>query len=256
MSSGTRFFPGGLRAYVAELWFECLRVLRQPAMFVPLIVMPLAFYLLLGVAMAPLRRGAVGPHDVSVFVSFLIYGVTAPGLCGIGVTLALERSRGLIRLKRALPSPPAAYILAKLGTSLLIGAAVAALLTAMALTVGGVRLDEHRILALLLVMTSGILPACAMGLFVATWFPPSGAAAVANTLFLALMMLGGLFYPLPASLDAMKPVWPTFHLQQLGLAAAGAPSHGDLATHFLALLGATVLFSAMALVRMSRMDQR
>ena len=45
---------------------------------------------------------------VYLFAAFSIMAVTMPALFGTGVTLAIERDMGLLRLKRAQPAPPAA----------------------------------------------------------------------------------------------------------------------------------------------------
>ena len=51
---------------------------------------------------------------IFLFSAFSLMAVTMPALFGIGVTLALERDMGLLRLKRAQPAPPAAWVVAKI----------------------------------------------------------------------------------------------------------------------------------------------
>ena len=55
--------------YLNEARFECLRVLRNPEFAVPVIALPIALYLLMGVAMADMRNqpGAHAISDVGVF---------------------------------------------------------------------------------------------------------------------------------------------------------------------------------------------
>jgi ABC-2 type transport system permease protein len=222
--------------YVNEARFECLRILRSPAFVVAVIVMPLAFYLLLGVALRGLRHQG-GPHalgDAPIFVSFAIYGVLAPGLVVIAMQLATERSLGVLACKRAFPMPPASY-------------------TVLAVTLGGVEVERSRLIVLAGIMALGVAPGCAIGLFIAAAFPPGVANALASTVFITMVMLAGLFYPLPPSLEAMRAIWPAFHLQQLGLSALGLPSHGDPWVHVLILIAATTLFSALAAWRFARL---
>jgi ABC-2 type transport system permease protein len=241
--------------YVNEARFECLRILRSPAFVVAVIVMPLAFYLLLGVALRGLRHQG-GPHalgDAPIFVSFAIYGVLAPGLVVIAMQLATERSLGVLACKRAFPMPPASYIAAKILTAHIFAVIIMTLLTVLAVTLGGVEVERSRLIVLAGIMALGVAPGCAIGLFIAAAFPPGVANALASTVFITMVMLAGLFYPLPPSLEAMRAIWPAFHLQQLGLSALGLPSHGDPWVHVLILIAATTLFSALAAWRFARL---
>src|SRR5215831_7981279 len=102
-----------LRAYFMEARYETIRMIRTPAFAVPLLGLPLMLYVLFGVVI----YGSAGRTDPIVplylFVAFSTFGVVGPGMFGFGVSVAMEREYGLLKLKRALPMPPAAYLLAK-----------------------------------------------------------------------------------------------------------------------------------------------
>ncbi len=72
---------------------------------------------------------------------------------------------------------------------------------ALATTLGGVRIPAGRLLLVIAIMAGGVAPGCAMGLFIGTAFPPAAANAVANTTFMAMINLAGLFFPLAALLE-------------------------------------------------------
>ena len=91
-----------------------------------------------------------------------------------------------------------------------------------------------------------------MGLFIGVALAPGAANAIANTAFIAMMNLGGLFFPLPPALQSLRPIWPAYHLQQLGLATVGAPSQGEPLGHLLVLAAVTAAFSALAAWRLAR----
>jgi ABC-2 type transport system permease protein len=240
--------------YLNEARFECLRVLRNPEFAVPVIALPLALYLLMGVAMADMRNapGAHAISDVGVFLSFATFAALYPGMAIIGVQLATERSQGLLAYKRALPMPPASYIGAKICMALLFGVIVIGLLIMLASTFGGVKIPAGRLLLVVAIMTGGVAPGCAMGLFIGTAFPTAAANAVANTTFMAMINLAGLFFPLPPFLNSTKAIWPAYHLHELGLIAAGVSGqHGALA-HLFALIAATTVFSGLAAWRLTR----
>src|SRR5262245_14647528 len=118
------------RAYVTEAKFEFVRALRAPAFAVPIFVLPAALYIFFGTVLPmPNRPPQI---DVLIFTGFAVMGVMGPGLFGFGVFVAIEREQGLLKLKRALPMPPSAYILAKMFMTML----VALLVTVMLITAG------------------------------------------------------------------------------------------------------------------------
>ncbi|MCP2775245.1 hypothetical protein, partial [Salmonella enterica] len=87
---------------------EFLRLLRSPSFALPTLLFPPLFYLLFAVVLN--RRG--GPEmAASLMASYGVFGVMAPGLFGFGVGIALDRERGFLALKRALPTPPGAIVL-------------------------------------------------------------------------------------------------------------------------------------------------
>src|SRR5207342_357983 len=134
-----------VNAYVQEARSEILRYLRLPSFLIPVILFPAAFYLMFGVVMGA-RNGADAPRFL--LAAYSTFGVMAPGLFGFGVSLALERDGGLLTLKRALPMPPAAYLIGKMTMAMLAAGGVVALLQLLATFLAHVSLDWQQSLAL------------------------------------------------------------------------------------------------------------
>jgi ABC-2 type transport system permease protein len=241
-----------LRILVLEAHAECMRLLRTPAFSVPVIGFPLLFYLLFGVLLAPARVStAVGQVTLAAFI---VFGVMAPGLFGLGVTLAMDRDRGLLTLKRALPMPPGAYLTAKLLMAMLFAATISLLLMLLAIAVGHVVLDALEYGALLALAILGVLPFCGLGLMIGTFVKGQAAPAVINLVYLPMSFLSGVLLPLPALphvLSQLAPLWPAYHLAQLALAAVGRGGSRP-GVHALALAGMTVLFFVIARGRLQR----
>src|SRR5579863_5877404 len=103
-----------IRAYLIEAKYESIRMMRMPGFVIPFLGLPVGLYLLFGV----LLYGDVSIKDpktaLYLFMGFAIFGVMGPGMFGFGVTVAMERDQGLLKLKRALPTPSAAPLLAKM----------------------------------------------------------------------------------------------------------------------------------------------
>ncbi|MBO9663667.1 ABC transporter permease [Dokdonella sp.] len=243
------------RCYVLEAKHEFLRLLRTPMFCIPTLVFPAMFYLLFGVMLN--RGNAAGALTPAVYflASYGVFGVMAPGLFGFGVSVALDRDQGWLTLRRALPLPPGAYLVAKLAMAMLFAALVFVLLATIAVTVAGVRLPAPTWALLFVVEVCGVLPFCAIGLFVGSVVGGQAAPALINLIYLPMSFLSGLWIPLlvlPAILRDAAPLWPAYHLGQLAYAAVGQPAVGSVVVHVAALAAVTLFFLALARRRLAR----
>lgn len=239
-----------LRSYALEAWYEWRRLLRTPSYVIPTLLFPALFYVLFGLM---LNKGK-GDAAQYLLATYGVFGAMGAGLFGFGVTVAMEREQGLLTYKRALPMPPGAYLVAKMVTAVLFASAIFALLAVLAAAFGGVSLSIAQWLLLALVCTLGVLPFCAIGLFIGTLVGGQGAPAVVNMLFLPMAFLSGLWLPLkmlPSWIAGMAPVWPAYHHAQIALKVIGLDGGGLLAVHIGVLVGVTVLFAALARRRLA-----
>ena len=124
-----------LAAYAQETRAECLRYLRSPSFLLPTLLFPAVFFLMFGVVLGS-HNSADAPRFL--LASYSTFGVMAPGLFGFGMSLALERDNGLLTLKRAMPMPPAAYLLGKMVMAMLMAALIAGLLQTLAIAFANV----------------------------------------------------------------------------------------------------------------------
>jgi ABC-2 type transport system permease protein len=253
-----------LGAYLAEAKYECIRAMRTPAFAIPFLLLPIALYVLFGILLA----GSMSHGDPTLakimFVNWSVFGVMGPGMFGFGMIVAQERDHGLLTLKRALPMPPAAYFLAKMFMTMTFAAIIMVTMIVPALTLGHARLGLGQILVVSLLDILGSLPFCAIGFFIGTRASSKSAPAFINLAYLPMMHLGGLFYPLPKSVQPMEFFSPAFYLDKLGLWVAGVPnldqlasgaagpsSHGSPLLYAAVLAGVTLLFGVLAIRRLA-----
>lgn len=100
----------------------------------------------------------------------------------------------------------------------------------------------------------GVLPFCALGLWIGTLVSGQGAPAIVNLIYLPMAFLSGLLLPLsilPKTLKMLAPVWPSFHLSQIGLSVIGRDAGGSLLVHFAFLLIFTLVFALLAKRRLA-----
>lgn len=242
-----------LRCYFLEARCEFLRLLRAPSFAVPTLIFPPMFYLLFGVLLAGAHRSG---HAASyLLATYGVFGVMAPGLFGFGVAMALDRERGFLALKRALPMPPGAMLLAKIAMAMLFAAIISLVLTVVAITLGHVELSVPQFAQLFAIDVLGVVPFCAIGLFIGSVVSGQGAPAVINLLYLPMAFLAGLWMPLsalPAFFAKMAPLWPAYHLAQVALSVVGMDSGGNIAMHVLVLAAVSAVFFTLAKRRMAR----
>ena len=240
-----------LRSYLLEARCEFLRMLREPAFGIPVIAFPAMFYLLFGVLLAKGNAGQAAQYLLATYTSF---GVIGAAMFGFGVTIAIDREQGYLRLKQVLPTPPGAMLLAKMAMAMLFAAIIALVLAVLAAGFGGVRLAPMQWLLLALVNIIGVLPFAAIGLYVGTLVGGNAAPALLNVLYLPMAFLSGLWLPLsmlPAFLSKAAPVWPAYHLGQLSLKVVGFDQGQPIWLHVLVLAVFTAVFFVLAQRRLS-----
>jgi ABC-2 type transport system permease protein len=240
-----------LRAYAIEAKYESLRMLRSPAFAGPFLLLPAGLFLLFGAFLFGSEIAKDPKTALFVFMGFSVMGVMGPGMFGFGITVATERAQGLLQLKRALPTPPAATLLAKMLMSMLFVAIIMASMAAAA-PLGHVRLSPFQLLGLSGVSILGSMPFCALGFFIGSLVSAKSAPAFVNLLYLPMIYLSGIMFPLPKSAEWIAHLSPAYHLEQAALAVIGAPSKGVLAVHVAGLAGITVTFTVLAVRRLAR----
>lgn len=239
-----------LRSYWLEAKYECLRTFRTPSFVVPSLTFPALFYVLFGVL---LNRGNANAAQY-LLATYGVFGAMGTGLFAFGVSVAMERERGFLTYKRALPMPAGAYLLAKMAVAMVFSAITSVLLAVLASTLAGVSLHAGQWALLLMVNVVGVLPFCAMGLYIGSLVGGQGSPAVVNSLYLPMAFLSGLWLPLamlPKIFTTIAPVWPSFHLAQIALQVVGRDTEGSLVVHLGVLVAVTVAFFVLARRRLA-----
>ena len=240
-----------VRAYLVEAKYESLRMLRSPAFAVPFLALPVLLYLLFGVLLFGDSLAKDPKAAWFTFIGFSIMGVMGPGLFGFGITIAMEREQGLLALKRAVPAPLAASLLAKIAMAMLFVAIVMATM-AMAAPFGHLPFTAGALIRISVVNILGSAPFCAMGLFIGTWTTAKSAPAFVNLIYLPMIYLSGFLIPLPKSLLWIERCSPAYYLDQLVLGALGALSQTPAGISIAILAGLTLVLSVFAIRRLKR----
>jgi ABC-2 type transport system permease protein len=239
------------RVYLAETKYELLRAVRAPGVCIPSVLLPTAFYLFFGVVIIDAEE-LTADIEIFLLVGFSVFGVMGPGMFGFGVSVATEREHGWWSLKRALPVPPGAPLLARMIVAILLTAAMMTMLLAAALSVAQVPLTLAQGLAIAGVNVLGVLPFCTVGLLLGSLATARSAPVLVNVLYLPMVYLSGILIPLPESLHTIQLASPTFHLARLAIISTGAQSETAATVHIATLVGMMALCGLWARRRLFR----
>jgi len=243
------------RSYVLEAKYEFLRLWRTPSFVLPSLLFPAVFYTMFGVLLGG-SRGSSGMASY-MLATYGVFGIMGAALFGFGVSIAIERERGFLKFKRALPMPPGALLIAKMVMAMLFAALISLILALIAIMLAGVELSLLQWLLLFAVNVLGVLPFCALGLWIGTLIGGQAAPAVVNLLYLPMAFLSGLWMPLsilPSFIGTLAPIWPSHHLAQIALKVVGRDAGNSVWLHFGVLAVITLACFVLARRRLAVAD--
>jgi ABC-2 type transport system permease protein len=187
-------------------------------------------------------------------VDFLLPGalalaVIATGLVNLGIATGYDRQYGILKRLGGAPIPRASVIAAKIAAVLAIEVAQLLLLVAVATVVLGWRPAQSASpLLALAALLLGTAAFAGLGLLLAGALRAEATLAVANGLFLAFLMLGGIVIPvdhLPGPIAALAGLLPAAALSDALRISFGAA--GDPATPLLILAAWAVAAMVLAI---------
>lgn len=242
-----------LRVYYLEAKFEFIRSLRNPGFGMPFLIMPVGLFLLF-ITLSPLPENATVAERMFLFTGMAILGIMGPGLFGFGAILAGERQYKLLQLKQALPMPAGAHLIGKFAVALIYATVTIITMIIAAELLGRISLSFLQALLVGLTLMLGVLPFCAIGLYIGARSSAHLAAGITTVVYMPQLYLSGLFFPMPPSISWIALFMPPFYLNQLVL-AAGDAEHifiGNGFVHVVVLAGLTVLLTVSTVRKMAR----
>ena len=208
-----------------------LRLLaRRPENLFVTVVVPLVLLVFFSLVPAVAQGG----------VSFLLPGILAlaiiaTSLVNLGISTAFERSYGVLKRLGGSPLPRGGLIAAKMATVALVEVGQVVLLIAVATAAfGWVPGPGSSVVVCLAAFVLGTLAFSGIGLCLAGALRAEATLAIANGLFLVLLLLGGIVLPidhLPAVLADVARILPAAALAdawRIGLGAVGGDPLGPL----------------------------
>ncbi|HEY7859046.1 MAG TPA: ABC transporter permease [Candidatus Nanopelagicales bacterium] len=215
---------GGFNLTVLRL--EVRRLLRNKRTVLFAVLLPVVFFLIFGLNPQYADQNA-GNGNVSAFImiSMALYGAVLATTSG-GAMVAIERAAGWSRQLRLTPLSPAAYIVIKMLTALVLGLA-----SVLAVYVVGIITHKPSMPVYLWIVTGlsvwiGSLLFAAFGLFMGYLLPSENVMQILSFALVLFAFAGGLFIPLDQMGDLFQTIarfTPLYGLNEL----VHAPLTGD-----------------------------
>lgn len=236
-----------LRILGTEVTEGLLGVLREPAALFFSVLMPVLFFALFAALFGGIpREPGELPASARMLANYGAFAVVSVMLMNPGISVADDRTRGWLRMKKVSAAPVGTTIVAKVISALPYAAGSFLALTAISLVINGPSVTPGEWLRLFVVLMLGSLPFALLGLAVGFVATTNTAAAVLNAILFPMSIASGLWIPpefLPGWIQTIAQVLPTYHLAQL--AEAQLTGAGGLG-HLVALLVSTVVAGALA----------
>ncbi|HEX5589639.1 MAG TPA: ABC transporter permease [Candidatus Limnocylindrales bacterium] len=216
-----------LRAVGALAGYELRLTARRGENLLVTIVIPAGVLLFFGtIGVVP---GIDGRPVDFLLPGTLALAVIASGLASLGIVTAYERVYGVLKRLGGAPLPAWGLVAAKLAAVLALELVQVAVLVAVGAGALGWRPSPAASLPLLVIaLVLGTAAFAGLGLLLAGTLRAEATLAIANGLFLACLVLGGIVLPLdqlPAPLEAVARLLPAGALADLFRAAlTGAPN--------------------------------
>ena len=188
---------------------------RESAFFT--FLLPVLFFLIFG---SVYGNDRVGRYKGSSYLEagMIGYGVAATAFAGLAITMVIRRESGVLKRIRSTPLPPATYIAAVLGSTLVVFALQTAVILVLGRSIFSVPFPSEW-LSLVLTCVLGAAAFAGMGLAITSAVHSAeGSSAVVNAIYLPMAIISGTFFSphsYPPFLRAIADVLPLTYFTAL-----------------------------------------
>lgn len=241
-----------IRRVAAQTWFETLAVLRNGEQLLLTVLLPVVALVVLSTTeIVPLPEPRAGAALGSALAMAVASSFTSQA-----IAVAFDRRWGVLRMLATTPLGPQGLLAGKFGAVLVVVLVQTVLLSAIAVALGWQpdAVGLAQVVGAGVVMVVGAAVFVAFAMLVGGTLRPEAVLAIANLLFVLMVLGGGLVLPLallPPPLDAVMAVLPP---GALGEAMRTLLTEGLVDLVALAVLAGWALVGSVLATRAFRWD--
>lgn len=157
------------------------------------------------------RRGGI-PYDDFFVPGILAYGVISTTFINMAISTSILRDEGILKRMQGTPMPRWAYIVGRIGATIIIVAAMSAVMLALGSIVWGVHIPTSTLPAVILVMVIGTATFTSLGIGIVRFISNSESApAIVNFTVLPLTFISGIWFVtdgMPSWLETIAKIFP------------------------------------------------
>lgn len=225
-----------------QLFFEILQFIRTPLFLLATLSLP-AFVLLLQFIpniTEDFERQAI------IYISGIIFFLIV--IERIGKRIAVERSEGWLKLLRTTPLPPVAYIVAKIGTALLLCTVSLLLIFVLASWQLEITGDPSFWLVIFICLILGIIPFAILGLALGYLIEPRSADSILSLSLIVVPLTCGAYQISDLKIvQNLMVLSPVYHYRELVFWAAKLNHDNQIFLHLLWLIWSLGVFGLIAI---------
>ena len=242
-----------MKNMVSLMKMELILMKRQAAYYLLSIGLPSVFYLIFS--------GIMSGSDVPVLVlqtylfSMTLFSIMSSAFFSIPSTLQSDKTNNWQKLIQHSPVSMVEYYISKLFSALLTFLLSIIVVFSVGHFVRGVNVPMVDWLMIALILLIGSLVFIAMGVLISLLPSPQLMSVVGNIVYMALAVLGGLWFPLTMFPDWLQPIGkltPSYQLMQV--VSSYLEHHDWNVSAMLIVLAYTIFFSILVLQLKKRIE--
>src|SRR5438477_1981616 len=156
-------------------------------------------------------RGGI-PYDAFFVPGILAYGVIATTFVNMAISTAILRDQGVLKRMQGTPLPPWAYVLARIGSTVVIVLAMTVLTLALGAIAYNVHIRASTLPGLISTLVLGTAAFTTLGIGITRFIPNAEAApVVVNLVVLPLTFISSIWFPtvgMPRALIDIAKIFP------------------------------------------------
>jgi ABC-2 type transport system permease protein len=193
---------------------ELMRLMRNRRYFIFTVALPVILYLLLAKQFTGDVYGV--PFGAFYMVDMAMLGAFSGSLNGNAIRISQEKKEGWIRQLRLTSLPPYAYVVSKILVSMAITAVSIVIVMLLGRFYGNVHLSGSQWVVVALTIWFSATIFAALAVAIGYKFAPDQVQPITMIVYLGLLLLGGIWYPLSGALKTVGQFTPTYQAVKIG----------------------------------------